>query len=55
MISYGCVYKRSKKPVMKVSIVETIDSAREEYKNYYKNLTGKLLSKIVFLNFYLRS
>ena len=32
MISYGCVYKRSSKPVMKVSRVETIEAAREEYK-----------------------
>ena len=27
MISYGCVYKRSSKPVMKGSRVETIESA----------------------------
>ena len=32
MISYGCVYKRSSKPVMKGSRVETIDNARKEYK-----------------------
>ena len=32
MISYGCVYKRSSKPVMKVSRVETIENARKEYK-----------------------
>ena len=32
MISYGCVYKRSSKPVMKGSRVETIESARKEYK-----------------------
>ena len=32
MISYGCVYKRSSKPVMKGSRVETIERAREEYK-----------------------
>ena len=32
MVSYGCVYKRSSKPVMKGSRVETIESAREEYK-----------------------
>ena len=31
-ISYGCVYKRSSKPVMKGSRVETVESAREEYK-----------------------
>ena len=32
MISYGCVYKRSGKPVMKGSRVETIEAARKEYK-----------------------
>ena len=32
MISYGCVYKRSNKPVMKGSRVETIEEARKEYK-----------------------
>ena len=31
-ISYGCVYKRSIKPVMKGSRVETIEDARKEYK-----------------------
>jgi len=32
MTSYGCVYKRSSKPVMKGSRVETVEAAREEYK-----------------------
>ena len=32
MISYGCVYKRSSKPVMKGSRVETIENAWKEYK-----------------------
>jgi|TARA_B100001741_G_scaffold271220_1_gene239202 hypothetical protein len=31
-IRYGCVYKRSSKPVMKGSRVETIEDARKEYK-----------------------
>ena len=31
MISYGCVYKRSSKPVMKASRVETVKAARKEY------------------------
>ena len=31
-ISYGCVQKRSSKPVMKGSRVETIEDARKEYK-----------------------
>jgi len=32
MISYGCVYKRNSKPVMKGSRVESIEDARKEYK-----------------------
>ena len=32
MISYGCVYKTSSKPVIKGSRVETIVAARKEYK-----------------------
>ena len=32
MISYGCVYKRSSKPVMNGKKVETIKAARKEYK-----------------------
>ena len=32
-ISYGCVYKRATKPVMKGSRVESIEDARKEYKN----------------------
>ena len=32
MISYGCIYKRSSKPVMKGSRVETLEEARKEYK-----------------------
>ena len=36
MISYGCVYKRSSKPVMKGSRVETIEHARKEYKQLLK-------------------
>ena len=35
MISYGCVYKRSSKPVMKGSRVETIKAARKEYKQLF--------------------
>ena len=31
MISYGCLYKNSSKPVMKGSRVETIEQARKEY------------------------
>ena len=32
MVSYGCVYKNSSKPVLKGSRVETIQAARKEYK-----------------------
>ena len=32
LISYGCVFKRGSKPVMKGSRVETIEEARKEYK-----------------------
>ncbi len=31
MISYGCVYKKSSKPVLKGSRVESIEAARKEY------------------------
>ena len=34
-IEYGCVYKRSSKPVMKGSRVETIEQARKEYMELY--------------------
>ena len=37
MISYGCVYKRISKPVMKGSRVETIENARKEYKKLLKD------------------
>ena len=33
MISYGCVYKRSSKPVIKGSKVEAIEAVRKEYKH----------------------
>ena len=31
-IEYACVYKRSSKPVIKGSRIETLEKAREEYK-----------------------
>ena len=37
MIFYGCVYKRSSRPVMKGSRVETIENARKEYKELLKH------------------
>ena len=41
MISYGCVYKRSSKPVMKGSRVETIENARKEYKELLEQVWKK--------------
>jgi len=32
LISYGCVFKRSSKPIMKGSRVESIEEARKEHK-----------------------
>ena len=32
LISYGCILKRSSKPIMKGSRVESIEEARNEYK-----------------------
>ena len=32
-IEYACVYKRSSKPVTKGSRIETLEKAREEYKD----------------------
>ena len=40
MISYGCVYKRSSKPVMESSRVETVEAAREEYKKLLEEGEG---------------
>ena len=36
LVSYGCVYKRSSKPVIKGSRVETVESARKEYAELLK-------------------
>ena len=43
LISYGCLLKRSSKPVMKGSRVEFIEEARKEYKKLLKE-GGKKLS-----------
>ena len=40
-ISYGCVYKRSSKPVMKGSRVESIEDARKEYKKLLEEVWKK--------------
>ena len=49
MISYGCVYKRSSKPVMKGSRVETIENARKEYKQLLEEGWKKT---IIFRSFF---
>ena len=41
LISYGCVFKRSSKPVMKGSRVESIQEARKEYKKTIRERLGK--------------
>ena len=41
LISYGCVFKRSSKPVMKGSRGESIEEARKEYKKLLKEGWGK--------------
>ena len=41
LISYGCVFKRSSKPIMKGSRVESIEKARKEYKKLLKEGWGK--------------
>ena len=46
MISYGCVYKRSSKPVMKGSRVETIESVRKNIRNYLMKDGRKQVSSI---------
>ena len=51
MISYGCVYKRSSKPVMKGSRVETVEAARKEY----KELLQEGWKKINLFNNYLNN
>ena len=43
LISYGCVFKWSSKLDLKVSRVESIEEARYEYKNYYREGCGKKL------------
>ena len=46
--SYGCVFKRSSKPVMKSSRVESIEEERNEYKELFEEGWGKLKDSIVF-------
>ena len=48
LISYGCVLKRSSKPVMKGSRVESIEEARKEYKKLLEEGWKKLIDSTVF-------
>ena len=41
LISYGCVFKRSSKPVMKGSRVVSIEEARNEYKKLLEEGWGE--------------
>ena len=50
LISYGCVFKWSRKPVMKGSRVETIEEAWKEY----KKLLGEGLGKTYKINIFLK-
>ena len=43
LISYGCVFKRSSKLVMKGSRVESIEEARKEYKKLLEEGWKKLI------------
>jgi len=43
LISYGCVLKRSSKPFMKGSRVESIEEARKEYKKLLEEGWKKLI------------
>ena len=49
LISYGCVFKQSSKPVMKGSRVESIEEARNEYKKLLEEGWKKNVDSIVFL------
>ena len=48
LISYDCVFKRSSKPVMKGSRVESIEEARNEYKKLLEQGWEKLIDSTVF-------
>ena len=50
-IEYACVYKRSSKPVIKGSRIETLEKAREEY----KELLREGWRKTSIYNHYLQS
>jgi len=50
LISYGCVFKRSSKPVMKGSRVESIEEPRKEYKKLLEEGWAKTYRFNSFLN-----
>ena len=47
LISYGCVLKRSSKPVVKGFWIESIEEARNEYKKLLEEGWKKLIDSIV--------
>ena len=49
LISYGCVFKRSSKPVIKGSSVESIEEARNEFKKLLEEGWEKLIDLTVLL------
>ena len=49
LISYGYIFTRSSKPVMKGSRVESIEAAINEYKKLLEEGWEKLIDSIVFL------
>ena len=48
LISYGCVFRRSSKPFMKGSRIESIEKARNDYKNFWRKAGEKIIDSIVF-------
>ena len=48
LISYGCVFKRSSKPVMKGSRVESIEEAKNNYTKLLEEDEEKLIDSTVF-------
>ena len=50
MISYGWVYKRSSKPVMKGSRFETIEAARKKYEEFLQEGQKKIQYLIAIFN-----
>ena len=49
LISYGCLLKRSSKPIMKGSRVEFIEKARKEYKKLLEEGWEKLIGSTFFI------